>query len=139
MSRYLVDTNVVSELSKETPNSSVTRFMAAQDDLWLSVIVIGEMELGVQSLPEGRRRDGLRDWLSRMVADFDERILPVERAEAEWAATFRARVVRDGGALPLADALIAATAKVRGLIVATRNVSDFDGLDVELVNPWESP
>ena len=137
MSGYLVDTNVVSELSGEAPNSSAARFMVARDDLWLSVIVIGELELGVQSLPQGRRRNGLRRWLSQTVENFDDRILPIARAEAEWAATFRARTLRDGGAMQLADALIAATAHVSGLIIATRNVRDFAGLNVEVVNPWD--
>ena len=103
MISYLVDTNVVSELSKRSPNPSVTGFLAAQDDLWLSVIVVAELEMGVQSLPEGRRRDALRDWLFQIKAAFDQRILPIEQAEAEWAATFRVRAQRDGGALNLAD------------------------------------
>ena len=137
MNGYLLDTNVISELSKPIPSPAVTGFIAAQDDLWLSVIVIGELELGVQSLPEGRRRDGLRDWLSQIVMDFDHRILPISRTESEWSATFRVRVRRNGGTLQLADALIAGTAKVHGLCVATRNVRDFAGLGIEVVNPWE--
>ena len=60
MSAYLLDTNVLSELSKEHPNSSVTTFLSEQDDLWLSVIVIEKLDMGVQLLPEGRRREQLR-------------------------------------------------------------------------------
>ena len=139
MSGYLLDTNVVSESSKPSPHPAVLDFLDAHDDLWLSAIVLGELELGVQLLPEGRRRDGLRDWLSRLKVEFDQRILPIESGEAEWAAAFRAQARRDGWLLRLADALIAGTAKARDLTVATRNVRDFSGLDVDIVNPWEYP
>ena len=139
MSGYLLDTNVISELSKERPHPSVVAFLSERDDLWLSVIVIGELELGVQLLPEGRRRERLRDWLSRLLTDFDRRVLPIERRDAEWAASFQARVHRGGGMLQLADALIAATAKSNNLTVATRNVKDFIGLDIAIVSPWQSP
>ena len=111
MSGYLLDTNVISELSRERPHPSVVDFLAEWDDLWLSVIVIEELEMGVQLLPEGRRRERLRDWLSRLLTDFDWRILPIERREAEWAAAFQARAHRGGGMLQLADALIAGNGK----------------------------
>ena len=75
--------------------------------------------------------------MSQIVSDFNHRILPIERAEAEWSATFRARVHRNGGVLQLADALIAGTAKVHDLAVATRNVRDFDGLGIQVINPWD--
>ena len=139
MSGYLLDTNVVSEFSKERPHPSVVGFLAAQDELWLSVIVIEELEIGVQLLPAGARRDRLRGWLSQLLANFAQRVLPIERQEAEWAATFQARAHREGWALQLADALIAGTAKTNDLSVATRNVRDFGRLDVGIVNPWETP
>ena len=136
---YVLDTNVISELSRERPHPSVVDFLAEWDDLWLSVIVIEELEMGVQLLPEGRRRERLRDWLSRLLTDFDRRILPIERREAEWAAAFQARAHRGGGMLQLADALIAGTAKTNNLAVATRNVKDFASLDIDIVSPWQSP
>ncbi len=139
MTAYLLDTNVVSEISKQSPHPTVVSFLGVQDDLWLSVIVIEELELGVQLLPEGRRRDRLGDWISQLMADFGQRVLPIESREAKWAATFRARVHRDGRVLQLGDALIAGTAKANNLSVATRNVSDFGGLDVGIFNPWQTP
>ena len=139
MSGYLLDTNVISELSRERPHPSVIDFLGERDDLWLSVIVIEELEMGVQLLPEGRRRARLRDWLSRLLTDFDRRILPIERREAEWAATFQARAHRCGGMLQLADALIAGTAKTNNLAIATRNIKDFASLDIDIVSPWQSP
>ena len=139
MSGYLVDTNVVSELVKRSPHPAVVNFLSAQNDLWLSAIVVEELELGVRLLPEGRRRDGLKDWLSKIMEDFDQRILPVETPEAVWAATLRARAHREGRVLELADALIAGTAMTKNLPVATRNIVDFDYLGIAVINPWESP
>ena len=135
----LLDTDVVSEFSKQHPHAAVVDLVVNRNDLWLSVVVLQELEMGVQLLPEGHRRDGLRGWLSQLVTDFEERVLPIERREAEWAATFRARAHRNGWKLELADALIAGTAKTNELSVVTRNVRDFDGLDIDIVNPWESP
>ena len=137
MTGYLLGTDVVSEFSKRSPSPHVVGFLEdTQADLWLSVIVLGELELGVQVLPEGRRRNRLSDWLAQLSAEFDDRILPIESQEARWAAVFRARAHRDGWALQLADGLIAGTAKARDLVVATRSVRDFAGLDVEVINPW---
>ena len=139
MSGYLLDTNVVSELVKRSPHPDVINFLGAHDDVWLSVIVIEELELGVQLLPEGRRLDELRAWLTNLLEDFDQRVLPVETPEAVWVATFQARARGEGRALHLGDALIAGTAKAHSLVVATRNVHDFDGLNIETVNPWGAP
>ena len=139
MSGYLLDTNVVSELARRIPHPAVIRFLDTQDDLWLSAIVLGELTLGVHLLPHGRRRDSLSDWLSQLIADFDQRVLPIERWEAERAAAFQAHARREGRVLQLADALIAGTAVTNDLTIATRNVRDFDGLDVAVINPWEVP
>ena len=139
MSGYLLDTNVVSELTKDNPNPKVIDYLNAHDDLWLSVIVVEELELGIQLLPEGRCRDRLRTWLSQLLADFEERISPVGRQEAQWAAAFQAGVHKSGGKLKLGDALIAGTAMANDMAVVTRNVKDFEGLDVDVVNPWETP
>ena len=139
MSSYLVDTNVVSELVKRSPHPAVVNFLSAQNDLWLSAIVVEELELGVRLLPEGHRRDGLKDWLSKIMEDFDQRVLPVGTPEAVWAATLKACAHREGRVLELADALIAGTAVTKDLSVATRNVRDFGDLGVEVIDPWETP
>ena len=139
MSGYLIDTNVVSELTKVSPDPGVVTFLSEQDDLWLSSVVLYELEFGLLSLPEGRRRDDLQQVLSDFIAEFDDRILPLERVEAEWAARLRAKAHLSGQVLHLGDALIAGTARAHGLSVATRNVKDFDGLDVNVANPWHTP
>jgi len=139
MSGYLIDTNVVSELTRASPDPGVVAFLSEQDGLWLSSVVLHELEFGLRSLPRGRRRDDLRQVLSDFIAEFDERILPLERVEAEWAARLRAEAHLSGRVLHLGDALIAGTARAHGLSIATRNVKDFDGLDVNVANPWHTP
>ncbi|MDE0088040.1 MAG: type II toxin-antitoxin system VapC family toxin [Candidatus Poribacteria bacterium] len=138
MNGFLLDTNVVSELTKNVPNSQVIAFLAAQNDLWLSIIVLHELDFGLNLLPLGRRRDRISAALAAFVTEYEDRILPVDRPEAEQAASLRAQARRSGRVLHLGDALIAGTAKTHNLAVATRNVADFDGLDVDVTNPWEA-
>ena len=80
----------------------------------------------------------LQDSLLEIIAEYEDRILPLERGGAEWAARFRAHAQRSGRMLDLGDALIAGTAKTYDLAIATRNVRDFDALDVKVVNPWKT-
>ena len=139
MTGFLLDANVVSELTKESPDPGVTAFLSEQDDLWLSPVVLHELEFGLQLLPQGRRRDGLRQTLSELIEEYEDQILPLERKEAEWAARLRVQAHLSGRVLHLGDALIAGTAKAHNLSVATRNIGDFDGLDIDVINPWETP
>ncbi len=90
-------------------------------------------------MAHGQRRASLQDGLLGFIAEYEDRILPLERIGAEWAARFRAQAQRSGRTLDLGDALIAGTAKTHDLAVATRNVRDFGDLDVEVINPWETP
>ena len=138
MSGFLLDTNVVSELTKDVSDSRVVAFLAIQDDLWLSTIVLHELEFGLHLLPLGRRRDRISAALAAFVVEYEDRVLPVGRQEAEQAAALRAQARRSGRVLHVSDALIAGTAKAHGLVVATRNVADFDGLEVDITNPWET-
>ena len=138
MSGYLLDTNVVSETMRSVPDARVVTFLAEHDDLWLSSIVVHELEYGVRRLAQGRRRSGLEADLLRFTTEYEDRILPLDRVGAEWAARFRVLAQRSGHTLDLGDALIAGTAKAHDLAVATRNIADFQHVDVELVNPWEA-
>ncbi len=138
MSGFLLDTNVVSELTRDTPDPGVLAFLTEQDDLWLSAIVMHELEFGLQLLPPGRRLDGLRSALSEFISAYEDRILPLGRTGAERAARLRAQAHRSGRVLDVGDALIAGTAMVHGLSVVTRNVGDFAELNVEITNPWST-
>ena len=138
MNGFLLDTNVVSELTRTAPDANVMAFMAEPHDLWLSAVVVHELEFGLQLLPQGKRRDLLSAALSGIITDYHDRILPVDKEGAEWAAFFRTQAHRSGQVLDLGDALVAGTARAHELSVATRNVADFNGLDVDVINPWES-
>ncbi len=139
MTGWLVDTNVVSELVAPAPEPRVVAFLRSSGDLWMSVIVIHELHCGLRQLPVGRRRDQLTDTLSVFVGEYAGRILPVSLSVADRAADLRAQARRSGRTVNLADALIAGTALVHRLGVATRNTSDFEDHGIALTNPWHSP
>lgn len=137
MTGCLLDSNVLSEMTRDKPDSSVVRFLRTRIDLWLSSVVIYEIEYGLRLLPLGARRRRLLAAQSSMLAVYEARILPLDRGAAEWAAEFRAQSRRAGRAIDVGDALIAGTAKAHGLAIATRNVRDFQGMDIDIVNPWD--
>ena len=137
VNRFLLDTNVVSELTRDEPNPKVSDFISKQQELWLASLVVYELEFGLQLLPPGRRRDQVSLANARVMAAFRDRILPLNRVGAEWAARFRVKARQQGRAIRLADALIAGTAMANDLTLVTRNVRDFEGLDIDIVNPWE--
>ena len=139
MRGFLLDTNVVSETTKRRPSPHVTTFLSQSEDLWLASVVVHELEYGVRLIPPGHRRERLRADIARLLGSYEDRILPFDRASAEWAALFRSDAMRSGRSPDLVDVLIAGTAKAHDLAVATRNVGDFQHLDVEVVNPWEAP
>jgi predicted nucleic acid-binding protein len=104
------------------------------DALHLSVLTIGEIRKGIEALRERKRRERLRVWLERDLADwFGERLLPVDAAVADrWGW-----ILADAGRpLPAIDSLIAATALHHDLRLVTRNVRDFDFARLDIVNPW---
>ena len=138
MTKYLLDANVVSETTKDQPNPSVVGFLSESAGLWLASMVVHELEFGLRLTPPGRRRDHLQEVLYRFLGNYEDRILPFDRASAVWAARFRANAVRAGRPRDLPDLILAGTAKAHDLTVATRNVRDFEGLEIDLVNPWES-
>lgn len=135
MSGFLLDTNVISEMTKDAPDSRVVAFLNEQPDLWLAAVVIHELEFGIQLMPDGRRKEQLRTVQDTVVNEYADRIIPLGRIEAEIAAMLRA-AARRAGKTVYADALIAGTAKAHNLIIATRNVRDFEGMEVEIINPW---
>ena len=134
----LLDTNVLSEVGKPSPNSTVQAFLIGLADLWISVVSVHEIEYGIGLLPFGQRRAGLEKSMAAVIATFGPRIIPVGDSEARRAARLRAEFRRRGRVLDLPDALIAATAKEHGLTLATRNVSDFNHLGIDIVDPWRA-
>lgn len=133
---YLLDTNVISELRKgERADPNVTAWFAnlADDEIFLSVLTIGEIRRGVESV---RRRDpdaaaALDRWLALLSEAHGDRILQVDRAIAEeWGR------MNVPDPLPVVDGLLAATARVLGLTLVTRNVADVNGTGAELLDPF---
>lgn len=136
MKGFLLDTNVVSEAGRPGPSPSVIAFLAGRPDLWLSTIVLHELEYGIWLMPVGRRRDALRAGMMELAARYRHRLLPIGREEAEHAARLRAHARQVGRTVQVTDVLIAGTAAANGLVVATRNVDDFAAFDIEVFNPW---
>ena len=137
MSGFLLDTNVLSELTREVPHPGVIAFLAEQEDLWLPSLVVHELEYGVQLLPQGRRRDHLQALLTNIISTYADRILALDRPAAESAARLRAQARRMGRPLDLGDALIAGIAQSNVLTIATRNIRDFDYVEVAVISPWD--
>jgi predicted nucleic acid-binding protein len=137
---YLLDTCVVSELSKPRPDPGVVAWMSEADAgaLHLSVITIGEIRRGVLRLPAGKRRAALSSWSEKLRRAFSGRILPVDEAAALRWAEISSQGERSGRTGSLADGLIAATALDRGLTIVTRNATDFEPFGVSLLNPWSA-
>jgi hypothetical protein len=133
---YLIDTNVISELRKgaRTDRHVVDWFAGlAEDDLYLSVLTIGEIRKGIERirLRDRRAAASLERWLREVVEAHRDRILPIDEAVAqEWGRLG----VPDP--LPVVDGLLAATAAAHGLVLATRNVKDLRRTGVPLLNPF---
>jgi len=133
---YLVDTNVVAELARRVPDPRVVAWFGAVPDtaLHLSVLTLGELRKGVESLAEVRRKERLRDWLEHDLTEwFGDRLLPVSAPIADrWGRL----LAQAGRPMPAIDSLLAATAIHHGLRMVTRNEKDFDFPGLEVINPW---
>ena len=139
MTGFLLDTNVPSELTRPQSDPRVEEWLDEADDeqLFLSVVSLGEMFKGITVLPPSKRRKELEQWMEGELRPwFDGRILPVTEAIAERWGILAGECQTKGRGLSVADGLIAATALEHDLTVVTRNVRDFDGLGVEVFNPW---
>jgi toxin FitB len=133
---FLLDTNVVSEIRKPRPDPKAQAWLASvpEADLYLSVLVVGEIRQGVERL---RRRDPVRvapyeAWLSELLRHFADRLVPITADVCEeWGR------LNVPDPLPVVDGLMAATAKVRGWTLVTRDVADLARADVRLLNPFD--
>ena len=135
--RYLLDTNVISELIKRSPNPHVIAWLERRErrSLHLSVITVGEIRKGIERtrLHDAGRAGRLENWLQELVRSYGERVLPVEQTVAqEWGRMLAAAPAH------IVDTLLAATAAVHGLTLVTRNVRDFERRGVPLLDPFDS-
>lgn len=135
----LLDTNVVSELIRKAPDPAVEAWVAGHplEDLYFSAVGEAELRYGAAILSAGRRRETLIADIERMLRDaFENRILPFDRKAAHAYADVAAKRRSAGHPITPADCQIAAIARSRNIVVATRNVRDFKEIGVEVVNPW---
>lgn len=133
---YLIDTNVISELKRKRPEPSVLAWVSERPaaSLYLSVISLGEIRKGVESVTDIRKKSQLLDWLESDLHNFfGDRILPIDASTADRWGVLLANAKRP---IPAIDSLLAATASAHNLTFVTRNIKDLQGLEIALLNPW---
>jgi toxin FitB len=137
--RWLLDTNILSELRRPKPEPKVVSFIAQQplELLYISVVTLAEIRFGIEVLPDVARRSELNDWLAHKVRTmFEQRVLPItEDVMLKW------RLLVDEGrkighTFSQPDLIIAATAQHHGLTIVSRDASDFEKARVTVFNPW---
>ena len=136
---FVIDTNVASELMRSAPASTVAAWIAERDaeELFLTAVSEAELLYGVAIMPTGRRRTMLEDAMPRWLdLGFVERILPFDSAAARACAEIAADRRRAGRPIGEVDCQIAAISRSRGAALVTRNVRDFEGTGVDVVDPW---
>jgi toxin FitB len=139
MSGFLLDTNCISEVVRKKPDPLVLHWLDAADEsiLYLSVLTLGEIRKGLAGLPQSRRQTLLETWLELdLKSRFSGRILPIDRFIADRWGLLSAEAKRRGKSLSAIDGLLAATALHHNLTIVSRNVDDFSGTQVPILNPW---
>ena len=137
--KYLLDTNVLSELVKQRPDPRVTQWIDARSplDLAISVLSLGEVEKGIARLPHGPRRAALTRWTRLdLPSQFLGRVLYIDAAVAVAWGELSGHAMVDARPLPVIDGLLLATAQVHALTLVTRNVRDCAARGVPVLDPW---
>ena len=135
----VLDTNVASELMRPEPASEVPNWISERDatEMFLTAVSEAELLYGIAIIPAGRRRDMLAAAMTRWLdLGFSERILPFDSSAARAYAEIASEKRRAGRPIGEADCQIAAISHSRGAVLVTRNVRDFEGTGVDVVNPW---
>jgi len=137
--RVLLDTCVLSELRKPDGHAGVRRAVEEipSENLYLSVVSIGEIVKGIALLKDGRRKRELQSWVQALERHYTEQLLPVDLETAQIWGELTASAQKRGKTISAVDGLIAATALRHGLRVMTRNPADFEPAGVLLMNPWK--
>ncbi len=135
----VLDTNVISELMKDAPDPQVRAWArkARLTELRITSTTVAEVLLGIERLPDGKRKRGLATASERWIDEvFRDRVLAFGSAEARRYASLVASSMRSGRPIGMPDAQIAAITLAHDATLATRNVKDFEGIGIDLVNPW---
>ena len=137
---YLLDTCVVSEFVKPKPDKNVLSWLNSMDAerIYLSVVTLGEVQQGISNLPRSNRRAELEEWLNeQLTAQFAGRILALDAATFITWGQLIASLKQQGRTMSVMDSLIAATAVHHRMTLVTRNVSDFQHVELSVFNPWQ--
>jgi toxin FitB len=133
---FLLDTNTVSEVMKETPEPAVLSWLERHEsECFLSAITVGEIERGIALLPAGRKKNRLQDSFREFLQAVEERALSFDLVVARRWATLTGTARRKGKTMPVLDSMIEATALHWDLTVVTRNTPDF--IEAPTLNPWK--
>ena len=134
----VLDTNVLSEPLKTTPEEKVVEWLDNQsaETLYITAVNRAELRYGVLKLPDGKRKNALAAQVERVLELFNDRTLDFDSAAADKLAQIAAECEKNGKRALAPEAYIAACAATRGFAVATRNVSHFEYLGVRVIDPW---
>lgn len=137
--RYLLDTCVLSEITKSKPDAKVIEWLEARKphELCISAMTWGELQRGVARLPQSKRRSELTLWLTQLHAGFEDRILAFDQKTAQVWAQMTVHAESKGKSMAAFDSIIAATARAFDCKLVTRNVRDFAHADIDTLNPWQ--
>ena len=138
--KYLLDTCVISELIKPQPNSSVLDWLKSQneEDIYLSVLTIGEIQKGIAKFPDSKRKQNLQNWLDDDLQQrFNARIIDINNEIAVCWGKIQGEAEQRGRKMSVIDSLIASTGIIFDCVIVTRNVSDIEASGCSIFNPWE--
>ena len=138
--RFLLDTNVVSELRKPQPNPKVSRWTAEthEENLFLSVVTVAELRFGIERQENSEHRNRLEEWVRNVIEGFGVRVLPIDTQVAEAWGNIMARSAAVGRKMAPMDCFLAATALVWDLTLVTRNTADFSHFGGSVFSPWDT-
>jgi toxin FitB len=139
--KWLLDTNVISESVRARPSPDVMRWVAAQpvDSLFTVPLVIAEISVGIARLPETPKKSALEHWFEERVRPlFGPRILEPDQEFWTTLLHLHRRLKAQQRTLPVEDLILATAAEHHGLVMVTRNVRDFEGSGIQVLDPWEA-
>jgi predicted nucleic acid-binding protein len=135
---FLLDTNVLSEMTRQSPHPRVAKWFeqAANADLHISALTLGELRSGIDRLPNSRKRNELTMWFGDLQNAFSGRVVPIDDKVALCWGGIIGHLAKKGRKIPVVDGLLAASALTNQMVLVTRNSKDFEETGVELLDPW---
>jgi len=137
--KYLLDTCLISELIKKTPEPSILSWISSMEEhhLYISVLTLGEIQKGISRLVSSKRKHSLQSWLNEDLRNrFENRVLEITPEIALVWGEIQGKAENEGAPLPVIDALLAATALIHEMTIVTRNQKDMRRSGVKILNPW---